>query len=144
MTASNTDFLIVTTDHVPGAEIAKVYGLVRGSTVRAKHMGTDIVASLKNLVGGEMTGYSSLMAGSREQALDRVAQPAIQLRSIIQLERKNRFTFDFIIYAFSPEDLLADPHLDSFFADVDEDIYHALDKIRRTREAPRTRTAVAA
>lgn len=79
MTTSNTDFLIVTTDHVPGAEIAKVYGLVRGSTVRAKHMGTDIVASLKNLVGGEMTGYSSLMAGSREQALDRMVADARQL-----------------------------------------------------------------
>ena len=76
MTGSNTDFLIVTTDTVADHEIAQVIGLVRGSTVRAKHVGTDIVAGLKNLVGGEMTGYSSLMAGAREQAIDRMVSEA--------------------------------------------------------------------
>lgn len=76
MTGLKTDFLIVTTDTVPGREIGQVMGLVRGSTVRAKHVGTDIVARLKNLVGGEMTGYSSLMAGAREQAIDRMVEDA--------------------------------------------------------------------
>ncbi|MEO1640078.1 MAG: YbjQ family protein [Pseudomonadota bacterium] len=76
MTGLKTDFLIVTTDTVPGREVGQVMGLVRGSTVRAKHVGTDIVASLKNLVGGEMTGYSSLMAGAREQAIDRMVEDA--------------------------------------------------------------------
>lgn len=49
---------------------------MRGSTVRAKHLGTDIVAALKQLVGGELSGYSSLMAGAREQALDRMKAEA--------------------------------------------------------------------
>lgn len=76
MTGSRTKMLIVTTDTIVGRDITQVVGLVRGSTVRAKHIGTDIVASLKNLVGGEMTGYSSLMAGAREQAIDRMLSEA--------------------------------------------------------------------
>ena len=68
--------LICTTDGVAGRTVTQVIGLVRGSTVRSKHIGTDIVASLKSLVGGEMTGYSSLMAGAREQALDRMVSDA--------------------------------------------------------------------
>ena len=68
--------LICTTDGVAGRNVTQVIGLVRGSTVRSKHIGTDIVASLKSLVGGEMTGYSSLMAGAREQALDRMVSDA--------------------------------------------------------------------
>ncbi len=66
---------ILTTDHVPGREI-EALGLVRGSTVRAKHIGTDIVAGLRNLVGGEVREYASLMAGAREQALDRMIEEA--------------------------------------------------------------------
>lgn len=68
--------LIVTTESLPGREVVEVLGLVRGSTVRAKHIGTDIVAGLKNLVGGEVHGYSSLLAGAREQAIDRMAEDA--------------------------------------------------------------------
>jgi uncharacterized protein YbjQ (UPF0145 family) len=68
--------LIVTTDTVPGREIAEALGMVRGSTVRAKHIGTDIVAGLRNLVGGEVTGYASLLAGAREQAIDRMVEAA--------------------------------------------------------------------
>lgn len=76
MIGSKTDMLICTTDNVPGREITQVIGLVRGSTVRAKHIGTDIVARLKTVVGGEVSGYSSLMAGAREQALDRMVADA--------------------------------------------------------------------
>jgi uncharacterized protein YbjQ (UPF0145 family) len=68
--------LIATTDHIAGHETVETLGLVRGATVRAKHIGTDIVASLRNLVGGEMKGYSSMLAGAREQALDRMADSA--------------------------------------------------------------------
>ena len=68
--------LLVTTDTVAGREIDAVLGLVRGSTVRAKHLGTDIVASLRNLVGGEVREYASLLAGSREQATDRMIAEA--------------------------------------------------------------------
>ena len=79
MTVLKTDMLICTTDSVAGREVLQTLGLVRGATVRAKHIGTDIVASLRNLVGGEMTGYSSLLAGAREQALDRMTDEARRL-----------------------------------------------------------------
>ncbi|GGD29204.1 YbjQ family protein [Sinisalibacter lacisalsi] len=67
--------LVLTTDTVPGRETVAL-GLVRGSTVRAKHIGSDIVAGLRNLVGGEIREYASLMAGAREQALDRMIAEA--------------------------------------------------------------------
>ncbi len=67
--------LIVTTETVPGRD-ATPLGLVRGSTVRAKHIGSDIVAGLRNLVGGEIREYASLLAGAREQALDRMVAEA--------------------------------------------------------------------
>lgn len=68
--------LVSTTAEIAGHVATETLGLVRGSTVRAKHVGTDIVAGLKNLVGGEVKGYSSLMAGAREQALDRMLDEA--------------------------------------------------------------------
>jgi uncharacterized protein YbjQ (UPF0145 family) len=71
--------LIATTEAIAGRRIAETLGMARGSTVRAKHIGTDIVAGLKNLVGGEMRGYSSLMAGAREQALDRMVAQAREM-----------------------------------------------------------------
>ena len=79
MTGSSTDVLICTTDTVPGREVLETFGLVRGATVRAKHIGTDIVASLRNVVGGEVKAYSSLLAGAREQALDRMCADARRL-----------------------------------------------------------------
>ncbi|MEL6217294.1 MAG: YbjQ family protein [Pseudomonadota bacterium] len=68
--------LIVTTDEIPGHRIAETLGLVRGSTVRAKHLGSDIVAGLRNLVGGEVREYAQLLAGAREQATDRMIEDA--------------------------------------------------------------------
>ncbi|UWQ19532.1 YbjQ family protein [Jannaschia sp. M317] len=68
--------IITTTDGVPGREIVATLGLVKGSTVRAKHVGSDIVASLRNLVGGEIKEYAALLTGSREQALDRMLSEA--------------------------------------------------------------------
>ena len=76
MTASRSDILIATTDSIAGRDVVETFGLVRGATVRAKHIGTDVLASLRNLVGGEMKGYSSLLAGAREQALDRMCEAA--------------------------------------------------------------------
>ena len=67
--------LILTTETIPGREVIAL-GLVRGSTVRAKHIGSDIVAGLRNLVGGEIKEYASLLAGAREQALDRMKDEA--------------------------------------------------------------------
>ncbi|MFK7943249.1 MAG: YbjQ family protein [Paracoccaceae bacterium] len=68
--------IVVTTDHVPGHEIAEALGIARGSIVRAKHVGSDIVASLRNLVGGEVKEYAQLLAAAREQALDRMTADA--------------------------------------------------------------------
>ena len=71
--------IIVTTDFVPGKEIKKMLGLVRGNTIRARHIGRDIKAGLKGIVGGEITDYTKMMAESREQALDRMVEEAEQL-----------------------------------------------------------------
>lgn len=79
MTVSKSDLLVVTTESLPGREVVEVLGLVRGSTVRAKHLGTDIVAGLRNLVGGEVREYASLLAGAREQAIDRMVDQAYEL-----------------------------------------------------------------
>ncbi len=67
---------MVTTDFVHGKEIKKNLGLVRGNTIRARHIGRDIKAGLKNIVGGEITDYTKMMAESREQALDRMVEEA--------------------------------------------------------------------
>lgn len=74
--APGPPLMVVTTDTVPGRQIARCHGLVRGSTVRAKHIGSDIVAALRNLVGGEVKEYAQLLAGAREQALDRMLAEA--------------------------------------------------------------------
>ena len=61
---------------VAGHRIVRTHGLVYGSTIRARHVGKDILASLKNLVGGEIHEYTKLMAESREQAIDRMTAAA--------------------------------------------------------------------
>lgn len=68
--------LVVTTDTIPGREISQTLGLARGNVIRAKHVGSDIIASLRNLVGGEISEYTQLMAAAREQALDRMIEDA--------------------------------------------------------------------
>jgi len=69
--------LMVTTDEVPGHTVVRVIGLVRGNTIRARHVGNDILAVFKTLVGGEITEYTKMMAESREQALDRLRAEAV-------------------------------------------------------------------
>ncbi len=71
--------LVTNIDHVPGRQIVEHFGLVSGSTIRAKHIGKDIMASLKNLVGGELKGYTQLLQESRDQALERMIAQARQL-----------------------------------------------------------------
>jgi uncharacterized protein YbjQ (UPF0145 family) len=61
---------------VPGRTVCEFYGVVTGSTVRAKHVGTDLLASLKNLVGGELRGYTQLLQEARQEALDRMIEQA--------------------------------------------------------------------
>lgn len=68
--------LIVTTDHIPGKEIIELKGFVKGSTVRCKHIGKDIGASFKTLVGGELDGYNEMLVEARQIAIGRMADEA--------------------------------------------------------------------
>ena len=71
--------IVVNTEMVPGYEIVEMRGLVQGNTVRAKHAGRDIAASFKNLVGGELKGYTELLTESRREATARMMAQAEQL-----------------------------------------------------------------
>ncbi|MCP4193956.1 MAG: YbjQ family protein [Planctomycetaceae bacterium] len=71
--------IVVNTDTVPGHRILEVKGIVQGNTVRAKHAGRDIAAGLKNLVGGELVGYTELLTESRQEAMHRMLTQAQQL-----------------------------------------------------------------
>ena len=73
---SEPKIILVTTPTVPEKRIVQTLGLVRGNTIRARHVGKDIMAALRNLVGGEVTEYAKLLAESREQALDRMIEQA--------------------------------------------------------------------
>jgi uncharacterized protein YbjQ (UPF0145 family) len=68
--------IIVTTMSVEGRRVEETYGLVRGSSVRARHLGKDISAIFKNMVGGELEEYTKLLAEAREQAVDRMISEA--------------------------------------------------------------------
>ena len=68
--------IIINTDQVPGKSISETLGIARGSTVRARHLGRDIFAGLKNLVGGEISEYTRLLADAREEALNRMVLDA--------------------------------------------------------------------
>jgi uncharacterized protein YbjQ (UPF0145 family) len=71
--------LLATTDTIPGKTITQCLGLVRGNTIRGRHVGKDILAALRNLVGGEIAEYTKLLGESREQALDRMTEEAKRL-----------------------------------------------------------------
>jgi uncharacterized protein YbjQ (UPF0145 family) len=91
--------ILVTTQDVPGRTIKKSLGLVRGNTIRARHVGRDISAALKNIVGGEITDYTKMMAESREQSLDRMVEEAESLgaNAIVSI----RFTTSMIMQSAS-------------------------------------------
>jgi uncharacterized protein YbjQ (UPF0145 family) len=71
--------ILTNVETVPGKKIVEHFGLVQGSTIRAKHVGRDIMASLKNLVGGELKGYTDLLREARKEATDRMVAQANQL-----------------------------------------------------------------
>ncbi len=68
--------IITTTNEIKGKEIDEILGLVRGNTIRARHLGRDISAMLRGLIGGEVKDYTKMMAEAREQALDRMVAEA--------------------------------------------------------------------
>lgn len=71
--------ILTNTETIPGKTIIEHFGLVTGSTVRARNIGADMAAGLKNMVGGELKGYTQLLNESRRQALERMVQQAAQL-----------------------------------------------------------------
>lgn len=75
-TSDGGKMIITNIETIPGKTMAEHFGLVSGSTIRAKHIGRDLMASLKNLVGGELKGYTQLLQESRQQAMDRMIEEA--------------------------------------------------------------------
>jgi uncharacterized protein YbjQ (UPF0145 family) len=73
--------IVVNIESVPGHRIVELRGLVQGNTIRAKHLGRDIGAGLKNLVGGELRAYTELMTEARREALERMLEQARQLNA---------------------------------------------------------------
>ena len=71
--------IVVNTETIPGYAILEAKGLVQGNTIRAKHLGRDVMANLKNVVGGELKGYTELLVEARRQALERMLAQAEQL-----------------------------------------------------------------
>ena len=71
--------IVTNTETIAGYRIVEIRGLVQGNTVRAKHAGRDIAASFKNLIGGELKGYTELLTESRRQAIERMMSQAEQL-----------------------------------------------------------------
>lgn len=71
--------LLTNTEEIPGKKIVTLYGVVSGSTVRAKHAGRDMMAGIKNIFGGELKGYTELLQESRDEAIDRMKSQARQM-----------------------------------------------------------------
>ncbi len=89
--------IVTTTGTIPGKRIVRTLGLVRGNTIRARHVGRDIVAGLRNIIGGEISEYTKLFAEAREQSLDRMVEEARGLgaNAVVEL----RFTTSMVMNA---------------------------------------------
>jgi len=87
--------IVVSTESIPGKKIVKTIGVVKGNTIRARHLGKDVLAVFKNVVGGEIEEYTKLIAEAREQALDRMIADAQKqgANAVINL----RFTTSYIM-----------------------------------------------
>ncbi len=71
--------IVSTSSTIPGKQITKTFGIVKGNTIRARHIGKDILAMIKTIFGGEIQEYTKLLAESREQAIDRMMEEAKEL-----------------------------------------------------------------
>jgi len=71
--------IVVTDNKISGKHVVRTLGIVRGNTIRARHLGKDVLAVMRNIVGGEVSEYTKMMAESREQALDRMVEEAEEL-----------------------------------------------------------------
>jgi len=75
----DASIMLTTLEGVPGKTITQHYGLVQGSTIRAKHVGRDIMAGFKNIVGGELKGYTELLQEARKESVERMVRQAEQV-----------------------------------------------------------------
>lgn len=73
--------IVVNTETIPGKQITEVLGMVRGNTIRAKHIGKDFMAGLRNIVGGELSEYTEMISEAREEALNRMVDEAKKLKA---------------------------------------------------------------
>ena len=73
--------ILTTTMEVPGHRLVEMLGMVRGNTIRARHLGRDIMAALRNIAGGEITEYTKMLAEAREQSIDRMIEEAQMLEA---------------------------------------------------------------
>ena len=87
--------IITTSSFVAGKKVVKTFGVVRGNTIRARHVGKDILAMLKTIVGGEIQEYTKLMAESRDQSIDRMTADAEQLGANAVIDM--RFSTSFLM-----------------------------------------------
>ena len=81
--------IIITTSHdIPGKQTKKILGVVKGNTVRARHVGRDIAAGFKNIIGGEIKSYTDMLTNAREEALNRMINQAIELNADAIIEMR--------------------------------------------------------
>jgi len=73
--------ITTTTSEIPGKKIAKILGVVKGNTIRARHMGRDIAAGLKNIVGGEIKSYTEMTEKARDEAFNRMVNQAVDFKA---------------------------------------------------------------
>ncbi len=73
--------IITTTDYIPGKKVKEILGIVKGSIVKAKHIGKDIMAGLINIIGGELKGYTEMINEARDEAIKRMEQEAKKLKA---------------------------------------------------------------
>jgi uncharacterized protein YbjQ (UPF0145 family) len=87
--------IVTNTENIPGKKVVRIVGVVKGNTVRARHIGRDILAVFKNIVGGEIEEYTKLIAEAREQSLDRMTDEAESLGANAMVNV--RFTTSYIM-----------------------------------------------
>ena len=76
-----TEIITTTTDSVPGKKVIKILGVVKGNTIRARHVGRDVMAGFKNLIGGEIKSYTQMTSQARDEAFNRMVNQAVELKA---------------------------------------------------------------
>ena len=75
------EIITSTTENLPGEKVVKILGVVKGNTIRARHLGRDVAAGLKNLIGGEIASYTQMTTKAREEAFNRMVNEAVDIKA---------------------------------------------------------------